>query len=98
VADEHQQPPPLTAELVGLGHDDLEARELAQHETDAVLDSINLMDIARQENKFSPRSGPFSPDRNQEVFKGILYIMDAERKKKPNVMDDLDAMGWYYAR
>lgn len=97
------QPPPLGAvgaQASVATHEDLEARELAQHESDAVLDMgrINLLTIAKDENKLTPRSGPFSPERNQEVFKALLYLMDAEKKKRPNVVDDYDAMRWYYAR
>lgn len=80
---------------------DQAARELAQHETDdtAILnfDQIRLTEIAKNEN-FTPRSGPFSPERNQEVFKALLYLMDAEKKKRPNVVDDYESMRWYYAR
>lgn len=100
------QPPgphPLTAEVVGPDLD-LEARELAAHDADAVavlgldMAKMNLVDIAKHENNLSPRSGPFSPERNMEVFKALLYLMDAEKKKRPNVVDDCDAMKWYYAR
>lgn len=97
-----QQPqPPALGPQASVAHEDLEARELAQHETDAVLDMdrINLVNIAKHENKLAdPRAGPFAPERNEEVFKALLYLMDAEKKKRPNVVDDYDAMRWYYAR
>ena len=76
-----------------------DVRQLAQHEdeTENVLDRIKLVEIAKHEN-FSPRAGPFTPERNQEVFKAMLYLMDAEKKKRPDLVDDYDAMRWYYAR
>ncbi len=90
----------MAAEVVGASIDGVAARELAQQETDAMLDmgEINLVDIAREENLLSPLAGPFSAARNQEVFKALLYLMDAEKKKRPNIVDEPDAMRWYYAR
>lgn len=77
-----------------------DARELALHDTEENilnLDKMKLVQIAKEEN-CTPRAGPFSAERNQEIFKAMLYLMDAEKKKRPNVVDDYDSMRWYYAR
>ena len=74
--------------------------ELALHDTEENilnLDKMKLVQIAKEEN-YTPRAGPFSAERNQEIFKAMLYLMDAEKKKRPNVVDDYDSMRWYYAR
>jgi hypothetical protein len=77
-----------------------DARELALHDTEENvlnLDKMKLVQTAKEEN-YTPRAGPFSAERNQEIFKAMLYLMDAEKKKRPNVVDDYDSMRWYYAR